>query len=164
MLKPVKTASLRLTLLDRRAVVRLKAWLPDQVLPSYVEASVSEELRVLCVAPDEWLLVSDAMPGSKLRDRIHAVQENIAAVDLSQGTVVLRIEGTAVRDVLAIGCGLDLHPRSFPPGRCARTRFAQLPITLDCRSLNEFELYGGRSYWLYLQAWFIDVAAELEVR
>lgn len=54
------------------------------------------------------------------------------------GLVALRIEGTAVREVLAKGCGLDLQPHIFSEGFCARTRFAKPPTALDCRGLSCF--------------------------
>jgi hypothetical protein len=58
-------------------------------------------------------------------------------------------------------CGLDLHPRTFPVGRCARTRFAQILVTIDCfDDTPRFELHLARSYAQYLDAWIVHSAAE----
>jgi sarcosine oxidase subunit gamma len=65
--------------------------------------------------------------------------------------------------LLSKGCGLDLHPRSFPAGRCARTRFAQIPVVLDCPDEDSrFDMYAGRSYRQYLHEWLLDAAVEFE--
>jgi sarcosine oxidase subunit gamma len=89
----------------------------------------------------------------------HVCEQGIAAVNLSQRLAVLRLKGPATQAVLAKGCGLDLHPRHFPVGRCARTRFAQLPIVVDCIDATpQFDLYVGRSYLPYLISWLNDAA------
>jgi heterotetrameric sarcosine oxidase gamma subunit len=64
--------------------------------------------------------------------------------------------------VLAKGRGLDLHPCVFPEGACARTRFAQIPVALDHRGADQFELYVGWSYLAYLQGWVMDAAVEFK--
>jgi sarcosine oxidase subunit gamma len=68
----------------------------------------------------------------------------------------------AARDVLSMGCGLDLHAKSFPVGSASRTRFAQLPVVLECTSSGpQYEVYVGASYLPYLKAWIEDAAGAL---
>lgn len=162
----------RISVLSGRAVVRLKSWLPytagrertgeidGRTLPSVVGTATSAEPRFLCLGPNEWLAVSDVIVGPKLGKHIEhqTAAQDIAVVDVSQGLAALRVEGPAVLDVLTQGCGLDLHPRVFPEGLCARTRFAQVTLTLDHRGPDQFDLYVGRSYLAYLQAWLMDAA------
>jgi sarcosine oxidase subunit gamma len=65
--------------------------------------------------------------------------------------------------VLSKSCGLDFHPRRFALGHCARTRFAQIPVLIDCvDALPRFELYVQKSYSHYLEDWLIDAALEFE--
>jgi sarcosine oxidase subunit gamma len=85
---------------------------------------------------------------------------SISAVNLSDALSILRMQGRVAREVLSKGCGLDLHPHTFPAGRCARTRFAGLAVTLDCVQPERFELYVARSYSSYLHAWLLDAGAE----
>lgn len=160
-----------------RAALQLRSWLPEHVsgvssatldgreLPSQVGATVAGQTRVLCVGPAHWLLVTDALGVPRLREHIEPQlrQQGLAVVDQTHGLAILQVHGRVSRDLLSKGCGLDLHPRIFPPGCCARTRFAQIPVIIECvGEPAKFELYVARSYLAYLQSWLVDAAAEFE--
>jgi sarcosine oxidase subunit gamma len=116
--------------------------------------------RLLTMGPTEWLLISDTLAASTLREHaLNLRHQGIAAVGLSPGLAALRLEGPAARDMLTQGCGLDLHPASFPMGTCTRTRLAQLPVIIDyVQTKPRFDLYVGRSYRSYLCSWLHDAA------
>jgi heterotetrameric sarcosine oxidase gamma subunit len=172
MLDPIRNKVASVSVLSGRTSVRLKSWLPHdtsgvgtveidgRLLLSLVGITSAAEPRILCLAPNEWLLVSDVVDGPELCERIErqARPQNIAVLDVSKGLAAVRIEGPTVCDLLSKGCGLDLHSRTFPEGLCARTRFAQIPAILDRRERYQFDLYVGRSYLAYLQAWLTDAA------
>lgn len=64
------------------------------------------------------------------------------------------------REVLARGCSLDLHPKSFPGGRCARTLLAQIPVLLvRPPAAAEFHLIAEASLSDYAQQWLEDAFA-----
>jgi sarcosine oxidase subunit gamma len=164
-----------LTEVRGRSIVRLRSWRADGGegvqplhiagldLPAVAGDTVSGPIRVLCVAPSEWLVVSGerSPPGARAQLESDAATSELALVDLSDALAVLELRGSGVRDVLSQGCGLDLHERAFTPGGCARTRLAQVPVLIDCREEPDwFELYVARSYLQYLHAWLIDAAAE----
>lgn len=170
----IRVDVVRVLVLSDRKTVRLNLWqhqdcgtcAPEEIgrlrLPDRVGTTIPGDPRVLCVAPREWLLVSDVTAGCELREQIEReAGQNVAVTDLSDGLAVLRIEGSAAQEALTKGCGLDLHPRTFHEGRCARTRFAQIAVTLDRRTSNQFDLYVGRSYLAYLHSWLIDSMVEL---
>jgi sarcosine oxidase subunit gamma len=174
MLDTVRIDVARVSVLSGRKSVRLKLWLHQDPgmcaateigrlrLPARVGTTIPGDPRVLCVAPREWLLVSDVLAGCELREHIERqAGQNVAVADLSDGLAVLRIEGSAAQEALTKGCGLDLHPRTFHEGLCARTRFAQIAVTLDRLASNQFDLYVGRSYLAYLHSWLIDSMVEL---
>ena len=58
------------------------------------------------------------------------------------------------------GTALDLDPTCFPPGRCSRTRFADLLVIVRCTRMSAFELIFGSSYHDYLVAWLDDAGRE----
>lgn len=154
----------RIQPVEVRAFLRLTSWsgaLSDPDLPSRVGTTVPGAARVLCIAPMEWLLISREQDASTLREAFSP--EMLAGggvlVDLTDGIAAFEVQGVAVRDVLAQGCGLDFHPRSFPPAQCARTRFAQIAVVVDCISESHFALYVSRSYAHYLHSWLLDAAA-----
>jgi sarcosine oxidase, subunit gamma len=172
---PQQARAIQIRTISDRTLLRLKSWSPEHVtgrtpawlagweLPSQVGLTLSEAMRILCTAPGEWLLVSQANHASGLREFIEAdrLRQGMALVDLTSGLEVLGVGGPAVRQVLSKGCGLDFHPRRFPCGRCARTRFAQIPVLLDCiEELDRFELYVTRSHAQCLKDWLLDAAVE----
>jgi sarcosine oxidase subunit gamma len=146
--------------------------------------TVAGAVRVLCVAPGEWLFISYEQDAARIREAFAAdlLDEKPAAhassagrleraaagrgavlVDITDGVAAFEAQGPAVRDLLAQGCGLDFHPRSFPPGLCARTRFAQIAVLIDCLDELRFVLYVSRSYAHYLQSWLTDAASTTRV-
>jgi sarcosine oxidase subunit gamma len=84
------------------------------------------------------------------------------ATDVSQALTRIQISGVEVRDLLAKGCSLDLHPPLFPAGRAARTRLAGMPVIVCCTGTSAFELIVARSYTEYLLSWLADAELEFE--
>ena len=70
------------------------------------------------------------------------------------------LDDPEARVLLAKGCALDLDRSRFPPGRCARTRFAGMPIILSRTQPSTFELILASSYGDYLFLWLTDAATE----
>jgi sarcosine oxidase, subunit gamma len=144
-----------------RAILHLKTWMRAPVsLPGL--ASDMRDARLLALGPDEWLMMSDSMDGPALHGAVAAParEHGIAVVDLSQGMAGLSLGGVGAREVLSMACGLDLHAKSFSVGSATRTRFAQLPVVIECTSsAPRYEIYVGASYLPYLRAWVEDAAA-----
>lgn len=162
---------------EASVVLEIRSWRPEQAnaneqqpitflghaLPREVGAVVPGSIRILCLAPSEWLLVSDEQAASNIMEQAGAdlAAQGAILVDTSDGLGVLSLRGAMARDVLSKGCGLDLRPRSFPAGRCARTRFAQMPMIIDhIDDSTGFRLYVARSYLRYLADWLEDAVVE----
>jgi sarcosine oxidase, subunit gamma len=82
---------------------------------------------LLRLGPDELLVVADHEEPAALVSRLTAAvgADPGSIVDVSASRATLLLAGPRARDVLQKGCTLDLHPRSFPVGRCAQTTFAR---------------------------------------
>jgi sarcosine oxidase, subunit gamma len=173
-----EAAAVRIDTMSGRAALRLRSWTPEHTgsaravtldgseLPSQVGATSSRQMRVLCLGPADWLIVGEGLNAAHIYERVAAEvrRQELVLVDQSQGLAILRVQGRAARELLSKGCGLDLHVRSFPFGRCARTRFAQIPVVIDCVGESDlFELYFARSYLAHLRSWLLDAAVEFEV-
>lgn len=121
------------------------------------------EFAALWLGPNEWLILTPsgretALAGA-LRDSLGEVLSSV--VDVSGGQTVLNLRGPHVRNLLAKGCTLDLHPRVFGPGRCAQSLVAKANVTV--RQLDEspsFDLIVRRSFAEYLAIWIEDAAQE----
>lgn len=137
------------------------AGVPLPLTPNRVTATGS--LRVLWLGPDEWLAIADGDAPDLLPRLERAVAGRRAAVtDLSSSRIIIEIAGVGARDLLAAGCGLDLHPRVFGPGRCAQTLLARVPVILD--QLNDaphYRVLVRRSFARWLVDWMMDAVEGL---
>jgi sarcosine oxidase subunit gamma len=141
------------------------AGVPLPLSPNRVAAM--GEMRSLWLGPDEWLVVAPADGSVDLVSRLEraAARRHAAITDLSSSRGIFEIAGPAARDLLAAGCGLDLHPRAFGPGHCAQTLLARVPVILDqLDAAPRYRLLVRRSYARWLTDWLIDAAAGLEPR
>jgi sarcosine oxidase, subunit gamma len=118
-------------------------------------------IDILWQGPDEWLVVapdgSDA--GPRLADACQDI--HVAVTDVSESRTLVVLAGDHARDVLAKGCALDLHPRSFATGQCAQSMLGHIHIILHQKSdAPEYDVYVHRSFAESLWMWLEDAAAE----
>lgn len=147
---------------EQRSIVRLRVR-PDGAgaaseamqLPQQASQSLDENPSIHWLGPDQWLLTSE----SKTVMEIFAGIDNAlsgqlyAATDMSSGLVCLSLGGPAARTVLAMGCGIDMHPDSFTKGQCVRTRLAQVAVFIVATGDFDFDLYIDQGYAHYLEEW-----------
>lgn len=123
----------------------------------------NDSTTVLWLGPNEWLIVvPDGAAAALVADVQRVLHGHFFAVtEVSGGQTIVALRGKHVRDVLAKGCSLDLHPRAFGPGRCAQSHLAKAPILLyQLDDEPVFELILRRSFADYLWLWLLDAAAE----
>jgi sarcosine oxidase subunit gamma len=129
------------------------------------------DLRALWLGPDEWWVVSPGDgPGVAERLRGALAGHKAAVTDVSESRTCIEIRGERARDVLAKGCSLDLHPRSFAAGQCAQSLCAKATVTLHLTSGDDqdggpvFDIYVLNSFAEYLWRWLEDAAREFGSR
>lgn len=122
------------------------------------------DLTALWLGPDEWLLVGPPGSGRDLESRIReaAGDEPVSVTDVSAQRTTLLVAGPRARDLLAHGCALDLHPRSFGAGRCAQTNLGRTQIVLVARDEPRagFWVLVRSSFAGHLAGWLLDAAVE----
>lgn len=121
------------------------------------------KVDVIWMGPDEWLAVTPGERRGALEAELGAAVDghHASVVDVSAQRTIIELAGAAARDVLQKGCSLDLHPRSFGPGRCAQTALARAPVILEPRSEEPaYRLFIRASFSEYLAEWLLDAAAE----
>ena len=152
------------------SIIRVQTWdcenpVPlrfEQVLgmawPAQTGAVVSGRADVICTGPAEWLVISTDSDAAPLLQQLEEAFEGTAfrATNVSSALARIRIDAPDVRVHLSKGCALDLHPSRFPAGRCARTRFAGMPVILRCTHASTFECIVASSYGDYLISWLND--------
>ena len=158
------------------SVIRVQNWDGEALAPVAVNVVlgadwphktgtvVTGRAEVICVGPTDWVLLADDPDATSWLERIDAAFQGstFRATDVSRALTRLQISGPEVRDLLAKGCSLDLHPPLFPPGRVARTRFAGMPVIVWCTGTSAFDLIVTRSYTDYLLSWLADAELEFE--
>jgi len=107
------------------------------------------------LGPDQWLMTSRCKSVEHIQAEIdRALPDRLyVATDLSAGLDCLVLSGTGCRSVLAMGCGIDLHPDVFITGHCTATHFARVPLFMVATRSMAFELYVDNSYSDYLKQW-----------
>lgn len=115
-------------------------------------------LRVVWAGPDDWFITGPRGKADVLLAGLREalVGQHYGVTDVSSGYTVLQLGGPPVREVLAQGCPLDLHPRVFAPGSCAGSHFFKASIWLwQHDSAPTYELLVRRSFmgyvWLMLE-------------
>ena len=127
-----------------------------QPLPTIANTFTAGENTQFRLGPDEWLLATE--PG-KERDIAGQLGENLSGqcyslVDVTGGQVLLRLRGSHVREVLAKGCTLDLHPRAFKMGQCAQTTLAKTSMLIALiDDAPTFDIIVRRSFAEYAARW-----------
>jgi sarcosine oxidase, subunit gamma len=118
---------------------------------------------VLWLGPDEWLVRSLQPQAPVAEDRLVAALQGqfASAVDIGSGWTVLEISGEKVRDVIARGCPLDLHPRMLAPGQCAQSHYFKASIVLVPVADDVYEIVVRRSFADYFVRIMLDAAEPL---
>jgi sarcosine oxidase, subunit gamma len=115
--------------------------------------------EALWLGPDEWLVVGP--PGSApaiAAELGRALDgEHHAVVDTSANRTVVELAGAARFDLLAQGCGLDLHRRAWRPGSCAQTLLFRVPVLLQERD-QATRVFVRASLAAHLADWLAAVA------
>ena len=113
----------------------------DAPWPSAPNSVAGDEFRVA------WL-------GQAIADRVEAACRGRLhhLADVSSGYRLWILTGAAAPRLINSGCSLDLHPRVFGEGRCARSVLAQIPILL-IRRPDGLDLLAESSLAHYLRSW-----------
>ena len=144
----------------------------DMLLPTEPNTSATQgPVTALWLGPDQWMVTCPASDTvffiSTLREALDEVHH--ALTDVTDGRVALRLAGPNARDVLEKGCPLDLHPRAFPPARCAQSLLAKATVLIhlvgdDPQTGPSFDIHVARSFSRYLFSWLEDAGLEYGVQ
>ena len=124
-------------------------------------SAIAGEVTVLWLGPDRWLCL-----GGDCRSALEAALAGGfgAVTDVGQHWVGYELAGPAVRDVLAAGCRLDLHPSAVPVGFASTTLVGKAETILhrraDVAAAPVFWAFVRRSFAPYLERWLAVTGRE----
>ena len=142
----------------RAALVEAARGAFDVELPVALRWVEGRGIAFIWSGPDQWLASTHPAPATGMEALLATPFAGLAAiVDQSHGRTFLRVTGPRVRDTLAKGLAIDLHPRAFKPGHAAVTTVAHIGVHLwqtDDRPTYEFAVPRGfaQSFWHWLEA------------
>jgi heterotetrameric sarcosine oxidase gamma subunit len=120
------------------------------------------DIAFIWAGPDQWLAHAAPAPAEGMEARLAKAFAGMAAiVDQSHGRTLLRVTGPRVREALAKGLAIDLHPRAFKPGYAAITSVAHIGVHLwQIDEAPTYEIAVPRSLALSFWGWLETSAAE----
>ena len=133
------------------------------ILPSSAnQFQSSGERHVIWLSPDEYLLLCEVGKEKALQDTLISMikANHFAVTNVSDSLCALSLSGTAIRNVLAKGCSLDLHPSKFGAGACAQSIFSHAAVTLVALSSDKFIMICRTSFAPYVHDWLVDASLE----
>ena len=130
--------------------------------PVTATVASGRDCALVWAGPDQWLAVSsDRSWPAKLAKGLGGIA---AVSDQSDGRALLHVRGARMRDALAKGCPIDLHPRSFAAGAAAVTLVAQIGVHLwQLPSDDGLHVAVSRSMAGSFWSWLHASAAEFGV-
>ena len=135
---------------------RLKIALPDRP-----QVELASGLALACIGACRWLAMTEDVPAHVLTTGLTNVLKDLVAItDVSDHYAVVRLSGSATREVLAQAVPVDLHPSAFDVAALALTNVHHVPAILVRIDEAAFEVLLPRSY---AQS-FVDWLATATVR
>lgn len=136
-------------------------------LPNLAQISVRDSVApaepALQLGPDEWLVIGPAEARDALLARLRqaAAGRHAQVVDTSASRTVIELSGSGADAILAMGCGLDLHPQAFPVGRVAASILARTGVILHrLDAAPTWRVFVRASYARYLHDWLLAAAGD----
>ena len=128
--------------------------------------SSAGERHVVWLGPDEFLIICEADKDAELASTLESAlkTQHCAVTNITDALAAFHLNGTAVRQVLAKGCAIDLHPGSFTSGDAAQTLLSHAAVTMLAVADNELIVICRTSFAPYLHDWLLDAALEYGVK
>ncbi len=132
-------------------------------LPRTPASNSSSACTVLWMSERDWLISVAPNDEHALASHLAVSLESAsAAVNIvTDSKTLITAEGSNVRDMLAVGCSIDLHPGVFTNDYCVQTLLGRVQIVLRKTSIrDQFQIFVDRTYAAFLWEWLREVALE----
>lgn len=125
-------------------------------------ATAGAGLEAIGTGPGRWLVFAEGLDGPALVARLKALAGGLAAVtDQSDANVIFDISGPKVREALAKGISVDLHPLAFKAADAATTLVSHVGVTFwQTQEAPAYRFAVGRSFAPAFLRWLTVSAAE----
>lgn len=116
-------------------------------------------IEFIWAGPNQWLALSERYEGTAFEQRLRSSLGLAASTtNQSDGRTIVRIAGPRLRDVLAKGVHIDLHPCAFKPGDTAITSVAYINVHLwQVDETPTYDIAISRSFAVAFWEWLCMV-------
>jgi sarcosine oxidase subunit gamma len=134
-------------------------------LPDRPRAVHGRGVTFIGSGPGHWVALAEASLTS-VEDFVGAPLQGLASVfDQSDSRVLLELSGDRVREVLAKGVAIDLHPRAFKTGDAALTTTSHLALQLwQIGDAPTYRALVVRTFFVSFWHWLAASGAEYGVQ
>ena len=125
------------------------------------EVAPAASHQILKIGPEQFWILGPRQDDLALKLQAEVAPAIGAVTPLSHSRTRIFVEGEAVRELLAKGIPLDLHPDVFRVRQFALTGLHHTPVLLLRSAADRYEIFAMRSFALSVWEWMIDAARPL---
>ena len=126
-------------------------------------SSGNENLNILWLSPDEWLLYSnnkiDLKNNNSLEDKLFNEISNVklgAVTNVSDHWIMINLKGKKVFELLASGCPFNFNEFKKTKGSVTQTLLNHIDVIIHNKNINDLNLFVRRSFSNHLWSWIKD--------
>ena len=128
-------------------------------------SSGNENLNILWLSPDEWLLYSnnkiDLKNNNSLEDKLFNEISNVklgAVTNVTDHWIMINLNGEKVFDLLSSGCPFNFNDFKNSKGAVTQTLLNHIDVIIHNKNINDLNLFVRRSFSNHLWSWMNDSA------
>ena len=126
-------------------------------------SSGNENLNILWLSPDEWLIYSnnkiDLKNNNSLEDKLFNEISKVklgAVTNVTDHWIMINLKGEKVFDLLSSGCPLNFNDFKDSKGSVAQTLINHIDVIMHNKDINDLNLFVRRSFSAHLWSWIND--------
>ena len=131
-------------------------------------SSGNENLNILWLSPDEWLLYSnnkiDLKSNNSLEDKLFNEISNVklcAITNVTDHWIMINLKGKKIFDLLSSGCPFNFNDFKNKKGAVTQTIINKIDVIIHNRDVDEVNLFVRRSFSSHLWSWLNDGAKRI---
>ena len=126
-------------------------------------SSGNENLNILWLSPDEWLLYSnnkiDLKSNNSLEDKLFNEISNVklcAITNVTDHWIMINLKGKKIFDLLSSGCPFNFNDFKNSKGSVAQSLINHIDVIMHNKDINDLNLFVRRSFSAHLWSWIND--------
>ena len=128
-------------------------------------SSGNDNLNILWLSPDEWLLYSkdkiDLKNANSLEDKLFNEISKVkigSVTNVSDHWIMINLEGAKIFELLSAGCPFNFNNFKNSKGAVTQTLINHIDVIIHNKNINNLNLFVRRSFSNHLWSWLNDSA------